>query len=52
MKISKEYLSVTNDIIKCDALINFVLDGDVINIIYAFYLNDNDYKIFENLIKN
>ena len=38
MEIVGEYLSVTNDVIKCEALINFVLDdedinGDVVNII-------------------
>ena len=57
IEISKEYLMVTNDVIKCEALINFVLDdedvnGDVIDIIYAFYLNEEHYKIFENFIKN
>ena len=57
MEISKEYLSVTNDIIKCEALINFVLEDEditdnVVSIIRTFYSNDNNYQIFKNFIKN
>lgn len=57
MEISKEYLNVTNDIIKCEALINFVLEDEditdnVVSIIQTFYANDNNYQIFENFIKN
>lgn len=57
MEISKEYLNVTNDIIKCEALINFVLEDEditdnVVSIIRTFYSNDNNYQIFENFIKN
>lgn len=55
MEISKEFMEVTGDMIKCEALINFVLEdedisGYVVDIIKYLYSTEEIYKSFEDWI--
>jgi len=55
MAICIDFMETTGDMIKCEALINFILEDDdvdesVISIIQKLYSNDKAYKSFEDWI--
>lgn len=55
MPICIDFMETTGDMIKCEALINFILENDeideyVVSIIQKLYSNDKIYKSFEDWI--